>query len=221
VSIAIPLRVVCVGRDGSEGASHVVGSNPLEIGRGTALAFPNDPFISPRHCQISRQADGGLHLLDLGSRNGVYVRILAPEQVFPGDLFLLGHQLLRLDNLPGDSEERPPDMYGVRGFGTPLQPAWGMLVSLGVGDVEADRHYLRGNQVVFGREGGDILFPSDGFLSRQHARLRMELRGPAMEVLLEDLGSANGTYLRMRKEAVLGPGDMFRVGDQIFRVRSE
>jgi len=63
------------------------------------------------------------------------------------------------------------------------------------------------------------LFPHDAFLSRQHARIRMELRNGSMSVMLEDLRSANGTYLRARGQAVLHAGDMFRVGDQILRVR--
>ena len=40
-----------------------------------------------------------------------------------------------------------------------------------------------------------------------------------MSVVLEDLDSANGTYLRLRGQAALEPGSMFRVGDQIFRVK--
>ncbi len=214
------LRIACVARDGSDGESFVVGQSPLEIGREAEISFPHDSFISPRHCRVAVTPGGRIHLTDLGSHNGVYVRILATQRLFPGDRFLLGHQLLALEKLPSEVVDPAMDGAGVRGFGTPLQPAWGVLVLLGVGDVFADRYFLRGNHVVFGREAGDILFPGDGFLSRQHARLRMELRGSGVEVLLEDLQSANGTYLRMRREAALEVGDMFRVGDQLFRVRT-
>jgi pSer/pThr/pTyr-binding forkhead associated (FHA) protein len=138
--------------------------------------------------------------------------------VFPGDLFLLGHHLLRLENIPpAGREDDPPG--GVRGFGTPLLPAWGRLVLLGTGGVEAETHYLRHPQVVFGRELGDIVFPADPFVSWQHAQLVVEVRPEAMTVTLTDLRSANGTYLKAREDVILQPGDMFRVGDQIFRVR--
>jgi len=109
----------------------------------------------------------------------------------------------------------------VRGFGTPAKPAWAMLTRVCVGEVDDDRYHLRGNEMIIGREDGDIVFPQDGFLSRQHARLRMDVHDNSMTVVLEDLDSANGTYLRIRRTASVVAGGMFRVGDQIFRVRSD
>jgi len=147
------------------------------------------------------------------------VRITRPEAVFPGDRFLLGHHLLRLENIPPEGREPELGADGVRGFGTPLQPAWGRLRLIGPGGAEAETHYLRHPQVLFGRELGDIVFPADPFVSWQHAQLSMELREGGMSVTLTDLRSANGTYLRAREDVMLQPGDMFRVGDQIFRVR--
>ena len=79
--------------------------------------------------------------------------------------------------------------------------------------------------MVFGRELGDIVFPADPFVSWQHAQITMEAGSPGpgpdapVSVTLTDLRSANGTYLRARGDVILDPGDMFRVGDQIFRVR--
>ena len=211
--------VVVVKRDGSEGERFSLAGGQLVIGRTQGdIRFPPDTFISPNHARLVRHQNG-VELVDLDSRNGVYVRILDPQGVYPGDHFLLGHQLMRLDALNDTPPEQGPDAHGVRVFGTPLDPAWGRLVLIGVGGVPSDAYYLRGAQTVFGRETGDILFPGDTFLSRRHARLRMELRGGNMVVMLEDLGSANGTYLRLRGSAMLGEGDMFRVGDQLFRVR--
>jgi pSer/pThr/pTyr-binding forkhead associated (FHA) protein len=213
--------MVLVGRDGSEGQSFPLTGSQLHIGRNQGeIQFGQDHFVSPLHARLI-PVSGGVQVVDLGSRNGVYVRIATAEPVYPGDLFLLGHQLLRLENLPPRVDESATDAEGVRGFGTPLEPAWGRISLVGVGDAVADSYCLRGAQVVFGRESGDVLFPNDAFLSRQHARIRMELRDGSMSVMLEDLRSANGTYLRMRGQAVLHPGDMFRVGDQILRVRND
>ncbi|MDC0715385.1 FHA domain-containing protein [Nannocystis bainbridge] len=216
---AAPLRIVLVKRDGSEGES-VALRGALTIGRKQGdLMFPSDEFLSPAHARLEPAAGGGVRLGDLGSRNGVYVRISRPEPVFPGDLFLVGHHLLRLENLPPGAREQELDDASTRLFGTPMQPAWGRLTLIGVGGAEAEVHCLRAPQIVFGRELGDIIFPTDPFVSWQHAQLAMELRGDAMTVLLTDLRSANGTYLRIRGDVILQPGDMFRVGDQIFRVR--
>jgi pSer/pThr/pTyr-binding forkhead associated (FHA) protein len=213
------LRLVLVQRDGSEGEVVPLGDAPLTIGRLQAdLRFPGDEFLESTHARIDPVA-GGVRVVDLGTHNGVYLRISRPESVFPGDLFLLGHHLLRLENVPEAGREQEPTLHGVKRFGTPLLPAWGRLVLIGAGGAEAESHYLRHPQVVFGRELGDIVFPADPFVSWQHAQLAAEVRADGMGVTLTDLRSANGTYLRTRGDVILQPGDMFRVGDQIFRVR--
>jgi pSer/pThr/pTyr-binding forkhead associated (FHA) protein len=214
------IRLVLVGRDGREGEAFPLPYAGIEIGRHAAIAFPSDPFVSPHHAKIV-PIDGGVHIADLSSRNGVYLRLTEPTPVYPGDHFLLGNQLLRLDRLEGAWQERPLDEYDVRGFGSPVKPPWAMLVRVCVGEIEDDRYHLRGAEMTIGREQGEIVFPSDGFLSRAHARVRMEVYDNTMNVMLEDLGSANGTYLRVRGSANVPYGAMFRVGDQIFRVRHD
>lgn len=213
------VQLVLVQRDGSDGESFLATGRRLTIGRrGGDVRFPEDEFLSEQHARVEC-TERGVRVFDLDSHNGVYLRITTPEAVYPGDVFLLGHQLLRLDNVPDNGRERPPGADGVRSFGTPLHPAWGRLVLIGYGGCEAETYFLRPQEVIFGRELGDIVFPTDAFISRRHARLGMELDGEDMSVMLEDLQSANGTYLRMRGYADLKHGDMFRVGDQIFRVR--
>lgn len=211
-------RLVLVGRDGQEGEVFSVPAHGIEIGRQAELRFPADPFVSPRHCRVTL-FEGGVGLQDLDSRNGVYVRLREGVAVYPGDFFLLGNQLLRLDRTD-PQQERPGD-HDVRGFGTPAKPAWAMLTRVCTGEIDDDRYHLRGHEMIIGREDGDIVFPQDGFLSRQHARVRMDVQDNSMTVVLEDLDSANGTYLRIRRSAAVVPGGMFRVGDQIFRVRSD
>jgi pSer/pThr/pTyr-binding forkhead associated (FHA) protein len=212
------LRLVLVGRDGQEGESFPIPAQGAEIGRAGVIAFPSDPFVSPQHARVT-PIEGGVHLADLGSRNGVYLRLNAPTPVYPGDFFLLGNQLLRLDRLETAWQERPVDAHDVRGFGTPAKPPWAVLTRICVGDIEDDRFHLRGTEITIGREQGEIVFPSDGFLSRAHARVRMEIHDNSMSVVLEDLDSANGTYLRIRSAVNVPYGGMFRVGDQIFRLR--
>jgi pSer/pThr/pTyr-binding forkhead associated (FHA) protein len=213
------LRLVLVGRDGQEGESFPLSTQGAEIGRTASIAFPSDPFVTPQHAKVV-PIEGGVQLTDLGSRNGVYLRLTEPTPVYPTDHFLLGNQLLRLDRLANPWQERALDSHDVRGFGTPAKPPWAMLSRICVGEIEDDRYHLRGTQITIGREQGEIVFPSDGFLSRAHARIRMEVRDNAMTVVLEDLDSANGTYLRIRGPVNVPYGGMFRVGDQIFRLRN-
>jgi pSer/pThr/pTyr-binding forkhead associated (FHA) protein len=213
------LRLVLVDRDGQEGESFPLPPQGAEIGRHGAIAFPSDPFVSPQHAKIT-PVEGGVQLADLGSRNGVYLRVSEPVAVYPGDYFLLGNQLLRLDRLETAWREQPPDAHDVRGFGTPAKPPWAVLVRMCVGEIDDDRFHLRGTTITIGREAGEIVFPNDGYLSRAHARVRMDVQDNAMTVMLEDLDSANGTYLRIRGAVNVPYGGMFRVGDQIFRLRN-
>lgn len=60
---------------------------------------------------------------------------------------------------------------------------------------------------------GDTRFPSDAFLSPSHARLHIN-NG---ELFIEDLGSLNGTFLKLSGEIQLKPGDTFLMGRQVLR----
>ena len=59
----------------------------------------------------------------------------------------------------------------------------------------------------------DLVIPDDDYVSRRHARL---FRSDGM-VFLEDTGSANGTFLRVRRPIVLESGDQILIGTKIFQ----
>ena len=214
--------LVAIDREGREGSRHPLPATGLSIGREQGqLVFSSDRFLSALHARVEIAEAGRFVLVDAGSRNGVYLRITRPEPVFPGDMFLIGQHLLRLENIETPERERPPGADGTLIFGTPLDPPWARLVVLGRGGLSGDIAYLRTRQVVLGREDGDLRFPSDRFMSRRHARIALATEGQSMSVMLEDLDSVNGTYLRLRGRANIGPNDTFRVGDQILRVTVE
>lgn len=210
-----------VERDGSEGRSFPLERDTVTIGRTEGeVVFASDPFVSPAHARLHRSAKGWT-LLDLGSRNGIYRRMVSAEAVFPGDVFMVGRQVLRLESADAGHEPGGYDEQGTRVFGTPVAPAWARLVLVRTGGAEAASYGLRGDAVILGRESGDLVFPSDAFLSRQHARLRAERERDGMKVFLEDLDSANGTYLRLRGSLEISAGDTFRIGDEILRLRTD
>lgn len=74
-------------------------SQPLVIGKAAecGLVIEGDDFLSRRHARISRR-DGSFLIEDLASSNGVFIRVLRPTQLQPGDEILLGKQLLRLEH---------------------------------------------------------------------------------------------------------------------------
>jgi hypothetical protein len=77
--------------------------------------------------------------------------------------------------------------------------------------------YELGNDTVIGRSNGEITFPHDGFMSGRHARI--EQRGGSF--ILTDEGSRNGTFIKLKEEVELKPGDMILVGKQLFRFEME
>ena len=68
-----------------------------------------------------------------------------------------------------------------------------------------------------GREEGDLIFGDDEFLSRRHAAFRWK-HG---QCVLSDLGSSNGTFIRLSEPSNLSDGDFLRIGDQMFRYKPE
>jgi hypothetical protein len=73
---------------------------------------------------------------------------------------------------------------------------------------------LEAAPVLCGRgEDCDLLFDSDG-VSRRHARFTRAEIG----ITVEDLGSLNGTWLRLRGRRPLAFGDEFRAGSRRFRL---
>ncbi len=206
-------RLVTVRRDGSDGSSHAIHSEQFDLGRSEGDLLFDDPHMAPRHARFILR-DAQYTLIPLESRNGVYVRLRTSVELYDGDQFLLGKQVLRFE-IPFEVEKgiRPAVEHGVVFFGTPVKPPWGRLRQLTSGGTTRDMYHLTRQEVVLGREQGDIVFGDDEFLSRRHAQL--ELRGN--RVTLADLGSSNGTFVRLRGQHLLTPGELIRIGDELLR----
>lgn len=87
-----------------------------------------------------------------------------------------------------------------------------VLVSINEDGTDGARMDLQFADSVIGR-AGDVRFPTDAFLSPKHARLSAE----GQSVFVEDLYSLNGTYVKLRDEVRLTPGDTFLMGRQVLR----
>jgi hypothetical protein len=145
--------------------------------------------------------------------NGVFVRVQSCE-LSPGDSFLVGKELLRYEPLVAE-ERDPPSLveHGVRIFGSAPREAWGRLRQLTVAGTSRDVWHLTRPELVLGREEGDVTFPDDEFMSRRHAAVKRV----GTKARLEDLGSSNGTFVRVRADRELKGGDLLRIGDQLLR----
>ena len=79
----------------------------------------------------------------------------------------------------------------------------------------AQRFALMNAVTTLGRQGADINFPDDDYLSPLHAQF-LFLDGI---LTLRDLGSKNGTWLYLEEPHKLTDGDLILLGSQILRYR--
>jgi pSer/pThr/pTyr-binding forkhead associated (FHA) protein len=202
-------RLILIRPDGSEGGSHPIQDGDNLIGRGQAPLFDADAYLSPRHAELSVGPNGVL-IRDLQSLNGVFLKIATEEPLESGDIFRIGQELLRFEVIS------PPQALedGTEVMGTPNPGFWGRLSVIVGRDVDGSAFPLFGDAIVLGRERGDILFPEDGYVSGTHARISLNEE----RVFLTDLGSSNGTFLRLRSERVIPTGSYMLMGQQLFRL---
>ena len=97
-------RLVRIAEGGREAESYPLGRGKTVIGRQRGdLLFSHDEHLSGVHASITARpvAMGGEELRfvlrDEGSRNGVFVRVVAPWTLQAGDSFVVGRQVFRLE----------------------------------------------------------------------------------------------------------------------------
>jgi pSer/pThr/pTyr-binding forkhead associated (FHA) protein len=205
--------LVAVNRDGSDGRSVELVGDSFDIGRTEgSLNFADDPYLAPRHLRFVMEG-GKVILRPLDIVNGVFLRVQSCE-LSPGDSFLVGKELLRYEPLAPE-ERDPPSLveHGVRLFGSAPREAWGRLRQLTIAGTTRDVWHLTRPELVLGREEGDVTFPDDEFMSRRHAAVKRV----GSKARLEDLGSSNGTFVRIKGDRELKAGDLLRAGDQLLR----
>jgi len=202
------LRLTLV-RNGAAAATWSLGEGQVVCGRTEGdVRLPDDATVSPRHARFT-SGDGALRVDDLGSSNGTFLRLRAARPVSVGDELRIGRQVLRLEPLPRPAAVREPRAWGTADRGARFRLSQ-LLDGGGTGDVFP----LHEGENLVGREAGDVTFPSDRYVSSRHARI--DVRGEAL--LLTDLGSSNGTFVRIVGAAELAAGDSLLVGTQLLRV---
>jgi pSer/pThr/pTyr-binding forkhead associated (FHA) protein len=209
----VGFRLVVVHRDGTDGITYNLLGDQIDIGRTEGDLLFEDPHLAPRHARVVASLTGRV-LTPLETRNGIYVRLRGPVELQDGDFVLLGKQVLHFEIVPeAERNMRPAIEHGVIVFGTPSRPAWARLRQVTPAGVARDVFHIARPEIVLGRETGDVIFSDDEFMSRRHAQIAYRNgRG-----YLEDLGSSNGTFLRLRGPHGLVSGDLIRLGDELLR----
>jgi len=197
--------------DGSEAGTYALPSGSATIGRDTGAIFAGDSYLSPRHATFTMRG-AKLFVHDDSSLNGVYKKLRRDEPValMHGEIFRIGQEILRFEPL----SSMPVTADGVERLGSPSKDYIGRIALVIGRDATGNAYPVPNTGIHLGRERGDVLFPEDGYVSGLHCRLTPE-NG---HLLLTDLGSSNGTFLRIQGEDEIIDGDILLMGQQLFRI---
>lgn len=193
-----------------------LAQTPVTIGRsrraGNDLALDGDEQVSKVHARLERETDGGWTVYDLHSTNGVSVngaRIAGNRALSDGDTVTIGATTLVLHT--GEAAS-PARASGLSDAG-PERPRRARLVT-----TDGQEHVLASETLLGRAVTSDMVLP-DPAVSTRHARI---VAPDWNTYYLEDVGSAEGTWLNGRRllphsRALLADGDTVRVGQTTLR----
>ncbi len=210
-------KLVLERGEGFEGATFRLNAESVEAGRSKgAVLFPDDPCLAPHHATFFYRG-GALHVRDEGATGGVYLRLRGLSvPLKAGDMFVVGDRLLRFAGILPPAPPPPPD--GTIRLGAPRPAGPAAVIEEWLEGAVAGPVFVRaGPSITIGRTGCAVNLGDDTFLSQAHAELLLEADGG---VRLRDLGSSNGTFVKVppHAERELRDGDCVRMGREVLRV---
>ena len=209
VALRPKVFVRVVRADGGPESVVPMRGDVLSCGRQGDIPLAEDPFVAP--VQVRFFFSGArLAVEDVGGGNGVFVRLRAERELSTGGELRLGRQRLVLEPIPTAG----PGAGGVIAWGSPDAGYRFRLIQMMEGGLRAAAYPLKEGDNQLGRELGEITFPTDGFVSGRHAVLTVRQD----RLAVRDLGSSNGTFIRLGAAAFVENGDQFLIGRQLLRV---
>jgi hypothetical protein len=175
------------------------------IGSAGEISLPGERFCHPREARVAFR-DGRLWLEDLEGGNGVFLRIRTPVELEFGDEFVIGDQLLRVERNPVADDGPDPDPTYF--YSSPKWPSSFRIVQIFEGGALGCAVVARGNTLQVGSAIGDLIFPDDPLMADQHCVIEEQ----AGTVMLTDLATRTGVFVRIRGEQELAHGDEVLVG---------
>jgi len=205
--------------DGSLGRRYPLDRPGMVAGQQGEILLSDDAMVAPQHARFTQLGDG-VYVEDLGSPRGVFLGLRGPYRLRDGDTILIGQQRLRLvleaAGVPPASDvssSATAVMAASPGIGKSLAS----LVRLNSNGQEDGRYLVDEAEISLGRAKGTHTFPDDLYLSTAHARIIAK----GDQYWVEDLGSTNGTFVRIRKRVLTHDGDTLLIGKQLLRVLAQ
>lgn len=205
------ISLTALRADGTEAGQFHMPSGSTTVGRDTGGIFAGDSYLSPRHATFSIKGKQAA-IRDESSLNGVYKKVARDEpiELGMGDIFRIGQEILRVEPL----NMAPKGADGVERLGSPAKGYVGRIALVIGRDATGNAYPIPDSGLHLGRERGDVLFPEDGYVSGLHCRISVQ----GGKLFLTDLGSSNGSFVRLLKDANLVTGDVLLMGQQLFRI---
>jgi pSer/pThr/pTyr-binding forkhead associated (FHA) protein len=175
------------------------------IGSTGTISLQGERFCHPSEALL-RWKEGRLWLEDLEGGNGVFLRIRTPIELELGDEFAVGDQLLRIEKNPIADDGPDPDPTYF--YSSPKWPSSFRVLQVLEGGAVGACVIARGNTLQIGSAIGDLVFPDDPLVAEQHCLVEEQ----AGSVLLTDLGSRTGVFVRIRGEQEIANGDEILIG---------
>jgi Inner membrane component of T3SS, cytoplasmic domain len=174
------------------------------IGAAGGVGLPGERFCHPREAAL-RWRDSRLWLEDLDGGNGAFLRIRSRVELNVGDEFIIGDQLFRIERnrLADDEPAEGPTYF----YSSPKWPSAFRVVQIFERGAVGACAVLKGGMVNIGSGACDITV-HDALVSEQHCSLEEQ----AQVVVLTDLGSRTGVFVRLQGEAELVHGDELIIG---------
>lgn len=170
---------------------------PTTVGRSADVSFPQDTALAEVHVAIVA-ADGRYVLRDQGTEAGALFQADGDRSIDLelGSVVRAGRQWL----VVGD--RRKPDT----------------VIHYNESGQKVGSFELKEGTTVIGRESPDVtIAPADAALSRRHLALTRK----AGIVSVKDLGSANGTQIKVTRPMRLRTGDRILLGQQVLEFRDD
>ncbi len=179
--------------------------NEAVIGSQGAIQLPGERFCHPQEARLEVRQER-LWLEDLDGGNGVFLRIRTPVELELGDEFVVGDQLLRIEKnpVPDDGPDPAPTYF----YSSPKWPSSFRVLQIFEGGANGCCVVARGNTLQVGSAIGDLVFPDDPLVGEQHCLIEEQ----AGTVVITDLGSRTGVFVRVRGEQELTHGDELLIG---------
>lgn len=175
------------------------------IGAAGGVSLPGERFCAAEEAKLVWKK-GRLWLVDLEEGNGVFLRIRTPVELELGDEFVVGDQLLRVEKNPVADDGPDPDPTYF--YSSPKWPSSFRVTQVFEGGAPGACVIARGNTLQIGSAIGDLVFPDDPLVAEQHCVIEEQ----AGSVVLTDLSSRTGVFVRIRGEQELAQGDELLVG---------